>query len=293
MSEAQPRGPWIDWQSVLLSTWMPFMAACAFLYLAISFADDDPPEALVFATLALIPLELIRSLVFGALSGSFKASKGRLDALYVFLVSILFLAALLIFFGASEYGIVATFKFLIDPDVWKLLWLPVLIMAVDGVINILTFRGDPGRQARLLETISNDSFAWLALMVTRLPIALALVYLALFWLKSDGYGFAAWLPAPDTKLLRTAGWSYAGCYFLGKAVLIAHVHTAHYARTGRGLLDVAWIHWLLRDRKRNDWRGDKRAVEEATTRTREKSVLVFQEDVIRPVQKKSQAHDKF
>ncbi|MEO8803536.1 MAG: hypothetical protein ABI375_09310 [Rudaea sp.] len=202
---------------------------------------------LVAATVALIRLELIRALVLGFLSDSFKQSNGPLQAPYIFLLSMLILLAILFFAYANKNGIVEAFNAITDPDTLKLIGIPMLIMLVDGVINILTFRGDSGRQARLLNTLSNDSAAWLGLMIARVPIELALAYVPLLWFKSDGYAFAAWLPDPDTKLLRMVGWSYTGCYFLGNAVLIAHVYTAHYARTGRGLLDVTWSHWLMRD----------------------------------------------
>ncbi len=265
------------------------MAACAFFYLAIFCSDGDPPQVLVVATLALIPLEFARALVTGVLADSFKESNGPRQALHVFLLSMLCLVGLLIILGVREKGITATFKWLTDPDTLKLFGVPMLIMVADGVVNILTFRGDPGTQARKLDTISNDSAAWLQLMVTRVPIVLALVYFLLLWFRRNGYAFAAWLPDPEMHFLREVAWSYCGCYFLGKAALIAHVQTSHYARTGRGLADVAWIRWLLRMPQKAPWRRKTRGSQPGANRPRVKSVLAFEEDVIRSAREKSES----
>jgi hypothetical protein len=34
---------------------------------------------------------------------------------------------------------------------------------------------------------------------------------------------------------------YLGCYFLGKAAVVAHVQTARFAATGKRLFDTRWM----------------------------------------------------
>jgi hypothetical protein len=38
---------------------------------------------------------------------------------------------------------------------------------------------------------------------------------------------------------------YPAAYFAGKAIVLAQVHTARFARTGRRVLDADWIVWLM------------------------------------------------
>ncbi|HET8940565.1 MAG TPA: hypothetical protein VFN13_01075 [Rudaea sp.] len=281
-----------NWQTVMLAVLLPVMGAGAYFYLAIFYSHGDPPQMLVVATIALIPLELVRSVVLRSLADAFRQSRGPLQALRAFLFSMLCLFLVFVVARANERGVVDTFKAMTNPDTLITLGVPVLIMVIDGLLNILTFRGDPGKQARMLETLASDSAAWLQLMVARVPLAIALVYLLLFGFRSAGYAFAAWLPDPDSRILREVGWSYAGCYFLGKAVLIAHVQTPHYARTGRGLLDTAWIRWLLRKPQRAGSHSDIGSVTHAPIRPPVKSARAFEDDAIASLQEKSEARDQ-
>src|SRR4030095_14510166 len=73
---------------------------------------------------------------------------------------------------------------------------------------------------------------------------LALVAAGLYWLRSSGYIAAAWLPDVDEDTARRAAPCYAGYYFIGKAILLAHVHGARFNGSGRRLLGARWIQWL-------------------------------------------------
>lgn len=284
MTDWRSDGRWIDWQAAILSAWLPVLAACAFFYLAIFVAADEPPKMLVVATLAIIPLEMARTLVLSLLSASFALGKRRLQAIYIFFAFLLFFFVGGFVDHAQKHGFADTFKAMIDPDFLKILGVPMLLMVVDGVINILAFRGDPHRQSELLDAINKESITWFGFMITRVPLAVLPTYIVLMSLKMPGFAIAGWVPDPSLYLLRVAGWTYVGCYFLGKAALIAQVHTARYARTGRGLFDATWARRIVGGRQPVKRRRDVEGAENDMSRPHEKQAPEPEQNVIRSAQ---------
>jgi len=272
-----------DWQALILSMLIPATIAAGFIYLA-QLPDWQPSQTWMLGIAFLFPLDFVRALVLALLGESYKTSKGRWQAERSFLLSVAILLGLGIFYGITQGGIKETFGFLTDPTVLALFGLPILIMVIDGVIGIWAFSGDPLRQADRLEAIAQDSIDWLVLSVGRTPFILAPIYGLLYWIKSDGYAIASWVPEPSLDLLRTAGLLYGAWYFLGKAVLTAHVYTARFALTGKRLLAAAWVQWILVQSKPDTERQE--AVRKAQ-RKREKSVLGFEDKLIRSIKEES------
>jgi hypothetical protein len=272
-----------DWQTLILSTLIPVTIAAGFIYLA-QLPDWQPSETWTLGIVFLFPLDFVRALVLALLGESYKASQGRLQAVQSFLLSMAILLGLGIFYGITQVGIKETFGFLTDPTVLKLFGLPILVMVIDGVIGIWAFSGDPVCQADRLEAIAEDSIDWLVLAVGRMPFIVAAAYGLLYWIKSAGYATASWVPEPSIDLLRTAALFYAAWYFLGKAVLSAHVYTAHFSRDRRRLLAAGWIQWILGQSKPDTARQE--AVRYAR-RKREKSVRGFEDKMMRSIKEKS------
>ncbi len=286
-----------DWRSLILSTLIPVTLAAGFIYLA-QLPDWQPSETWMLGIAFLFPLDFVRALVLAVLGESYKTSQGRWQAMQSFLLSVAILFGLGIFYGITQGGIKATFGFLTDPTVLQLFGLPIIVMVIDGVIGIWAFRGDPLLQADRLEAIAEDSIDWLVLTVGRTPFLFAPVYGLLYWIKSDGYAIASWVPEPSLDLLRTAGLFYGAWYFLGKAVLTARVYTAHFDRDRRRLLAAAWVQWIL---------GQTKPAQSKTSRTkapdirrregprdqppeRMNSVLAFEDELIQSIKEKSTAN---
>jgi hypothetical protein len=114
-------------------------------------------------------------------------------------------------------------------------------------------------------------------------LVIAPIYGLLAWMKSAGYGIAAWVPDPSLDLLRSAGLLYAAWYFLGKAALTANVYTAHFAHSGKRLLAAAWIQRTIGNSKKT---GAKQA-QTARYKPSVKSVLGIEEKVIQSISEKS------
>ena len=272
-----------DWQTLILSTLIPLTIALGFLYLA-QLPGWQPSDTWMLGIAFLFPLDFVRALMLSLLGDSYKTSKGRLQAVQSFLLSMAILFGLGVFYAITQGGIKETFGFLTDPTVLQLFGLPILIMVIDGVIGIWAFRGDPARQADRLEAVAEDSIDWLMLAVGRVPFMIAAIYGLLMWIKSEGYGIASWVPDPSLDLLRAAALFYAAWYFLGKAALAAHVYTAHFARTGRRLLLAAWVQWILGQSKPDTERQEAMRYAQ---RKRQRSVLAFEDRVVHSTREKS------
>ena len=278
-----------NWPALILSALIPLTIAAGFVYLA-TLPDWQPSTVWIYGMAFLIPLEFIRALILSFLGDAYKTGKGPLAAVQSFLLSMAILLALGIFYAITQGGISATFGFLTDPFVLQALGLPILIMVIDGVIGIWTFRGDPVWQAECIEAISEDSIDWLSLAVTRLPLVIAPIAGVLVWMKSNDFRIAAWLPEPSLDLLRSAGLLYAALYFAVKAVLVAHVHSAHFAATGARVLQAAWIQRIVKPKtqERDKYRSiNSQTTNEGYRQEPVKSVLAFEDDVIRSLKEKS------
>jgi hypothetical protein len=73
------------------------------------------------------------------------------------------------------------------------------------------------------------------------PLVIAAGYVILLGLKHNEHAFASWVPEFSKDGLRSAALLYAAAYFTVKAVIVAHVNTAHFHATGHRLLGGAWV----------------------------------------------------
>jgi len=120
-----------------------------------------------------------------------------------------------------------------------------------------------------IQAAADDLVDWLQLALFPTPFVFALLCAGLYWLRASGHIDAAWLPEVDEDAARSAALLYAGYYFAGKALLLAHVRSAHFNGSGRRLLGTRWIQWLTtkpENRKQN-------ALKEAASQKQRWSVL--------------------
>jgi hypothetical protein len=176
-------------------------------------------------------------------------------------------------FGVYVLGFHDFFAALTDLAILRIISVPAAILVADGIISVYFFRGNPRLQAVRIQAAADDLVDLLQLALFPTPFVLALICAGVYWLRASGHIDAAWLPDVDAETLRSAALLYAACYFAGKAILLAHVHSARFNGSGRRLLG-GWIQWLTtkpEDRRKN-------ALKEAASQKQRWSVLQSEQE---------------
>jgi hypothetical protein len=280
-----------NWQAVLLSALIPAILVTGLVWQA--FAYDGSPVSMAWSLgmLCLIPLEVIRALIVSLLGTAYAEGRDPQQVVRSFLISVAILLVLCIFYLIVEGGM-DSLRLLVTPALYKFMGLPLLIAVVDGVFGILSFSGDPKLQAVRLQAIAEDAMDWLGLAVLRVPFVILPVYGLLAWAGSAGLRFAAWVPMPSEGLAFRAALFYLAVYFLGKAVLVAYVQTARFALTQKRALDVPWMKRVRNITGKSGPDTEKEAARRYRDSPHARSVLHFEEDVIRSLKGKSPPVDR-
>jgi hypothetical protein len=223
-----------DWRALVPTLLVPALIVAGLVRLAVQPQWDDSAEWLD-GLVVLILFEGVRVLVLRILRDTFHEYRGPWQAVKFFLVSLLILAGICLVLAIFAFKL-QIFSILADPRTWKVILPPLALIVADGVVSVACFRGDPQRTATQLEAAADDAEDWLGLAVFPTSLIVAFAYAALFFLHARGTPGLAWLPPPSLDTLRELSLLYAAAYFFGKAVLLAHVHTAHFLRTGKRLL---------------------------------------------------------
>jgi len=243
---ATPGTAGTDWAAIFTSTLIPLTTAAGFVWIGLDLSDaDDWARGL----LALIPLEYFRAFVLYILSDTYREYRTPRQAVRFFLISLAILIG--IAFVISLYVLKGDWwAWITQPDVYRAIAFALALIAVDGVIGVYFFRGDPMRLSVRLEAIADDARDWVQLGGLQLPVVLGLVLGFVLILRESGHGFASF-PQATTELLQSAGLFYAAFYFLGKALLLAHAYTAAFNETGQRLLGAQTIQRLVWEKNKD------------------------------------------
>ena len=236
-----------DWPAIATWTLIPLLVAAGFAWFALTPDWDSYDWA--GGLLALIPLEYFRAFVLSILSETYREYRTPMQAVRVFLTSLAILIAIAV--GMSVDILREDWwAWMSQPAVYRAIAFALALIAVDGVIGVYFFRGDAHRLAARLQAVADDARDWLQLAGVQLPIVLALGY-GMMLLIRDTTGTLRWLPDLSTELVRTAGMLYAAFYFFGKAMLLAHAHTAGFNRTGERLFGGERIQFLIWEKNKD------------------------------------------
>jgi len=216
-----------DWQSVFLSLLIPVVVAAGLIDLAWQPTQTGDAEDLRLAVMVLLPFEFLRIVVMWILRDAYNAYRGPARAIKFFLVSILVLAGIVLFIALLEMGFRDLFAALSDPAIQRLIFVPTLLIVVDGAISLYSFRGNGRIAAARLDAAAEEAWDWLALSLGRL-LPMAGMLLVLFMVVR---GSEAW--EEDS---RRAALLFLAVYFVGKGALFAHVYSARFAKTGLRVL---------------------------------------------------------
>lgn len=262
MSEAErDRSPEArtDWSAIFTSTLIPLTVAAGFVYFGL---DPDDAGDWARGLLALIPLEYFRAFVLYILSDTYREYRSPMQAVGFFLLSLAILTVIAL--AISLYVLKGDWwAWITQPEVYRAIAFALAVIAVDGVIGVYFFRGDPKQLSVRFEAIADDTRDWLQLAGIQLPLVLVFLYGFLLMLHETRH-LLSWLPAPTEDLAMSAALFYAAFYFFGKAMLFAHANRAAFNETGRRLFGAPWIQWLI-------WEKNKdRALSASTERAAEK-----------------------
>lgn len=260
MRQPNGRTQGTDWSSIGLWSFVPLTVAAGFLYVAVM--PQWETDGWIGGLLALIPLEYFRAFIVSILSDTYATYKTPRQAVGFFLISLLILIAIAAVIAMYVVGFHDFLEWMREPEVYRAVAFALAVIAFDGVVSVYFFRGDAHRLAVRLQAVADDTRDWLQLAAFQLPIVLALSYGVLLLFKETRASLA-WVPDPGSNAVRSACLLYAACYFVGKAMLLAHANTAAFNRTGRRLLGAKWVQFFVweknRDREKNA--GEERAAE--------------------------------
>lgn len=268
MAGQDPRVPATDHSAIALWVLIPVTVACGFVWFALTPEWDRVDWAA--GLLALIPAELFRVFVFSILGETYRDYRSPMQAVRTFLISLAILTAVAA--GGTVYimGFADWWAWIRKPEVHRAIAFGLALIAFDGVVGVWTFRGDAKKLSVRLEAIGDDARDWLLLVAWQTPIVLALCYGVLLLVR-ESRGGLAWLPNPESDLLRSIGLLYAAFYFFGKALVFAHANTAAFNRSGRRLLGARWVQWLIWQKSEERERSERA---ERAAEVRRRAVLV-------------------
>lgn len=223
-----------DWQALVVTLLVPALVGAGLVHLALQPQWDDSDEWLG-GLVTLILFEGVRVIVLRIMRDTLREYRGPWQAVKFFLISLLIFAGICLAIAIYVLKL-QIFSVLADPRTWKLMLPPLVLLVVDGVVNVVFFRGDGQRVAAQLDAAADDMEDWLSLAVFPVPLIVAFAYAALAILCARGGPGLSWVPPPSLDTLREISLLYAAAYFFGKAGVLAHMHTGHFLRTGKRLL---------------------------------------------------------
>jgi hypothetical protein len=233
-----------DWRALALTLPVPAVIVSSLVWFAVQPRWEESDEWL-FAFFVLIGFEFVRVVVFWILRDAYRDYASPWRAVKFFAASVGVLATIALVIAVFELGVRDLFDVLTDGQTWRYLLPPALVILIDGSIGLYFFHGDARIQAARLDAAGDDARDWLVLAIGRLPFVAAALYALAIFLRSRGFAVPEWIRDPSTEAFRQVCLLSAAVYFCGKAILIAHVYTAHFGRTGVRLLSARWIAWFI------------------------------------------------
>jgi len=234
-----------DWQGVILSLLMPAVIVTAMVYVAVEPQWSDSDDWLI-GVFVLLPLEFARIIVLRILRDAYGDYRAPWHAVKFFVLSVAILVVIILLVTVLELGVHGTIEALANPRIWRLMLPAALVVVVDGAIALYFFNGNARVESARLDAAADDAEDWFTLAVTRLPFVVAAIYAALLYMRLElGVTVPSWVPEPDRDGFREMCLLYVAFYFAGKGVVLAHVHSAHFHRSGRRLLGAGWVRFVL------------------------------------------------
>jgi len=246
-----------DWQALLVSLLVPAVMVTGLVGFALQPQWEESGDW-IDSVFVLVPLEFIRAIVFRILRDAYRDFHTPWQKVSFFLLSLAALAGIgaLLLLLNGEWRLL--WQVLTDPAIWRLVLPPLAIIVIDSVIALWTFRGDGRVQAARFDAMADDAEDWFMLALLRVPFLVAAIYALLIYLRMHGTAVPAWVPAPGRDALREITLLYVAAYFAGKAIVLAHAHTAHFQRTGKRVLGAPWIQFIVGGKDRRQRAAEMR-----------------------------------
>jgi hypothetical protein len=210
------------------------------------------------SVIALIPIEALRLLVLWIERDAYSRSGTARDAMKYFLAGCTILAGIVLVTSLGPQGVLVV---LTDRQVQSLVVPPLVVTMIDGVVGFYSLKGSPQVEAAKFEALASDGWDWLVLSIARWGPVVLIPIAFVTNLRSQHL---------DTEAWRRAVLMCVAVYFGGKAIVFAHIHTAHFLSTGKCLLGVNWIQAILVPDRRQREQGTK---DEALAAERRRAAL--------------------
>ncbi len=209
-------------------------AATAIVYALAAREPQRVPESLALALCTLFIAQLPLAVLGGAFSGVLYIEGSAVRRVVVYLGVVGFVAAV------GWLGIRTSASFLA----------PALGLAVaTQVLSLLFLGNDVSRARKRISAAANDAVNLIVLAFWAVFVALVAGGLVQRYAAATLAGFRI-----ELRLGHLA-WVVAA-YFALRAVSAAYVHTAAFARRGKGYFERPWIEWLVQHLGRSESKDD-------------------------------------
>lgn len=238
MATIRPREIRTNWPALVLSILLQLPIVAAALLVMLDTVD-------VALIVAAGPLELMRVIVLIKLSEAYRNFDNPSQALRYFvkqtaiqlgIFGLIFLINWIAITGVGE-----TAAALSRSWIWIVVAIPIATLVAENAMNLFFFSGDVRAQAARLEAMASDATVWFVLMFFVVPVLIPVIFFAVLLAMGNNHGE---MPAWIAKTISIVVLLYPAAYFAGKAIVLAQVHTARFARTGQAAFGM---HGMLRN----------------------------------------------
>jgi len=187
----------------------------------------------VWGLVLLGPFEIVRLVVLFGLASAYQKYLSPGQVLRSFaarvILPLVFFTGVFVFYWGLTFGVASLIEALSRPWIW-----------------LLFFRGDARAQAARLGAMAADAKGWFVLALLYFVLVISLFVLAV-------------IVPPIIYLLGMSMLLFPAMYFAGKAIVLTHVYTANFMRTGQRVLTMPWLLQLTSEKDDVD---ERQAVQE-------------------------------
>jgi hypothetical protein len=204
----------------------------------------------VWGLVLLGPFEIVRLVVLFGLASAYQKYLSPGQVLRSFaarvILPLVFFTGVFVFYWGLTFGVASLIEALSRPWIWAAMLVPAALIVVESAIGLLFFRGDARAQAARLGAMAADAKGWFVLALLYFVLVISLFVLAV-------------IVPPIIYLLGMSMLLFPAMYFAGKAIVLTHVYTANFMRTGQRVLTMPWLLQLTSEKDDVD---ERQAVQE-------------------------------
>jgi len=226
-----------DWLGLLLSLVIPAAIVAGLVWTALQPGSWEQTPGWAWGLFMLLPLEGVRTWAARLTSMLYEeytsAATAAMWFVGMFAFAFCFVLVMMLLpgrHGSSSFTPSEIAVALRDPWVLQVVLAPIVFIVAEGTLGLLLFRGDARVQSARVGAVAATSEFW---FFAALVFPVGLGFVAIFVLRIVDASRITDIVFANS---RTIVMLHAAFYFAGKALLLAYLHTARFAQSGRCLI---------------------------------------------------------